>query len=82
MDPTIVAGCIGATAVLAPCAIAFFVAWGGVHATIDSLKARMASAEQELGALASISNDVSYIRGVLDGEARAARKTTTRGPRA
>lgn len=74
VEPTITAGLIGAAAMLIPGTAAALIAWGNIHATIDALKARMAAAETELGKVDQILADVSYIRGILDGEARAARK--------
>ena len=74
IEPTIAAGLVGAGAVLAPSLAAALVAWGNIHATIDALKARVTAAEIELRKVDQILADVSYIRGVLDGEARAARK--------
>lgn len=82
IDPTIIAGCIGAAAVLGPCAGAGLIAWGNTRATIDGLKLRMTAAEVELAKVDQISADVSYIRGVIDGEARAARDTAPRRRRA
>jgi hypothetical protein len=81
MNPTIIAGVIGGGAVLIPSGAAALIAWGAIHATIDALKARMTAAETELGKVDQILADVSYIRGVLDGEARAARTKTAREAR-
>jgi hypothetical protein len=78
MNPTIAAGLLGAAAMLIPGIVAGLVAWGNVHATIDALKARMTAAETELGKVDQILADVSYIRGILDGEARAARTRAAR----
>jgi hypothetical protein len=74
LDSTLTAGLIGAGAMLVLGAIPFFIGWGSIHATLDGLKARMSEAERELSQIDQIRADVSYIRGVLDGEARAARE--------
>ena len=81
MNPTVTAGLLGAAAMLLPGIVGALIAWGNIHATIDALKARMTAAEAELGKVDQILADVSYIRGVLDGEARAARTKTAREAR-
>jgi hypothetical protein len=74
VNPTITAAIIGGCIVLLPVIGAALIAWGRIHATIDALTARMSAAEAELAKVDQILADVSYIRGVLDGEARAARE--------
>ncbi len=74
LDSTITGGLIGAFAVLIPSAATFLIAWGNLHATIDGLKLRVTEAERELDKIDQIRVDVSYIRGVFDGEARRERE--------
>ncbi|MGH7024340.1 MAG: hypothetical protein ACREEB_12230 [Caulobacteraceae bacterium] len=73
LDSTLIAGLIGAGFPLIPGAVAFFVGWGSIRATIAALKARVGATEDRLGKIDQIQADVSYIRGIMDGEARAGR---------
>jgi hypothetical protein len=78
VDPGLGAGLIGGGAAIVVAAVPFFVAWGRLHAEMETVKVRVAELEHdlkdELGLLREVQKDVSYIRGVLDGEARAARE--------
>jgi hypothetical protein len=74
LDSTLIAGMIGAAIVLSGGVVAFFVEHGVTRATIAGLAARLTTLEGELGKIDTIMADVSYVRGILDGEARAARR--------
>jgi hypothetical protein len=74
IDSNLLSALVGAGAVLIPAAGAFLIGSGSIHATVQGLAMRLSDAEFELSALDQIRADVSYIRGVLDGEARAARE--------
>jgi hypothetical protein len=78
LDPGLGAGLIGGGAAMIVAAVPFFVAWGRLHAEMDAVRTRVDGLEHdlkdELGLLREVQKDVSYIRGVLDGEARAARE--------
>jgi hypothetical protein len=78
MSIAIVPALIGASAMLVPGMIAFFIAWGAIHATMKALETRVTAIETELAMIREIKSDVSYIKGVLDGEARAARAALER----
>ena len=73
LDSTLIAGLVGAGFPLIPGAVAFFIGWGSIRATLAALKARVGATEERLGKIDQIQADVSYIRGMLDGEARARR---------
>jgi hypothetical protein len=72
-NPNLSSALIGAAVVLLPGAATFLVSWGATGKRIDALESRIEAVEAEADTIASIRADVSYIRGVLDGEARAAR---------
>lgn len=46
--------------------IAFFVRWGGLHATHEALEARVKALEAQMRVLNQIQADVSYVRGFID----------------
>lgn len=89
IDSSMASGMIGAMAVLVPLGGANIAAWsrarteiGGMgarfNAEMESVKLRLQAVEAEADGLSEIRADVSYIRGVLDGEARAARDKAAR----
>ncbi len=70
VDPTIVAALMGGGVALVVASTPFFVAWGSVHATIEALKTRISAVEAELATINALKSDVSFIRGLLEGERR------------
>ena len=67
LQSPLVSALIGAGGTLFLGVIAFFVRWGGLHATHEALEARVRALEAQMRVLNQIQADVSYVRGFIDG---------------
>ena len=76
----VLSGFVGAFVMGLLGAVPFLVGWGRLHSEIEGLKARLDLIERDLGKIDEIRADVSYIRGILDGENRPHRKPVAHHP--
>jgi hypothetical protein len=67
LDPSLMAGLIGAGATLVIGATPFLIGWGALHSTVEALKLRVAALEAATDAITQIREDVAFIRGQLAG---------------
>jgi len=67
LQSPLAAALVGSAVTLLVSMIAFFVRWGGLHATHEALEGRVKALEAQMRVLNQIQADVSYVRGFIDG---------------